>query len=140
MLVTTADNYRRTRARRFTVQGVKARHRRKAERIAPGDRVCWYVVGPAGGFVAAATVTSPVFLDATPIWVSTGRPDRYPWRFKIARDVARAAGDAIPATSIVDRLAFTRRWSRAHWQLAFQGNLHEIGRRDFGVIERALGR
>jgi len=137
MVVTTPENYRRTRARRFTVQGVKARHRRKVERIAPGDRVCWYLVGIAG-FVATATVTSPGFEDARPIWVATGRPDPYPWRFKIARDVVRDPEDAIPAASIVDRLAFTRRWPRAHWRLAFQGNLHEIGRRDFAVIERAL--
>ena len=137
MVVTTPENYRRTRARQFTVQGVKARHRRKAERIAPGDRVCWYLVGIAG-FVATATVTSPAFEDATPIWVSTGRPDPYPWRFKIARGVARDPDDAVPAASIVERLAFPRRWPRAHWRLAFQGNLHEIGRRDFAVIERAL--
>ena len=138
MLVTTPDNYRRTRARRFTVQGVKARHRRNAGHIAPGDRVCWYLVGAHGGFVATATVTSPAFIDTRPIWISTGRPDPYPWRFKIARDVVRDVDQAIPAASLVDRLAFTRRWPPAHWRLAFQGNLHEIGRRDFGVIERAL--
>jgi hypothetical protein len=137
MVVTTRDNYGRTRARRFTVQGVKARHRRKAELIAPGDRVCWYLVG-IGGFVATATVTSPAYEDARPIWVSTGRPDPYPWRFRIARGITRGADDAIPAASLVDRLAFTRRWPRAHWRLAFQGNLHEIGKRDFAVIERAL--
>ena len=137
MLVTTPDNYRRTRARRFAVQGVKSRHRRAAERIAPGDRVCWYLVGIAG-FVATATVTSPAFEDRRPIWVSTGRPDPYPWRFRIARDVVRRTGDTVPAASLAGRLAFTRRWPRAHWRLAFQGNLHEIGRRDFGVIERAL--
>ncbi|HEV2250682.1 MAG TPA: EVE domain-containing protein [Candidatus Limnocylindria bacterium] len=137
MIVTTPDNYARTRARRFTVQGVKARHARKAGRIAPGDRVCWYLVGVAG-FVATATVTSPVFAGTRPIWVSTGRPDPYPWRFRIARDSARRADQAVAAASLVDRLAFTRRWPRAHWRLAFQGNLHEIGRRDFAVIERAL--
>jgi hypothetical protein len=139
MVVTTPDNYGRTRARRFTVQGVKARHRRKAERIAPGDRLCWYLVG-VGGFVATATVTSPAFEDTEPIWVSRspGRPDPYPWRFRIARGVVRDADDVIPAASLVDRLAFARRWPRAHWRLAFQGNLHEIGRRDFTVIERAL--
>ena len=137
MVVTTPDNYQRTRARRFTVQGVKARHKRKAELIAPGDRMCWYLVG-SGGFVATATVTSPAYLDTRPIWVSTGRPDPYPWRFRIARGITRGAEDAIPAVSLVDRLAFTRRWPRAHWRLAFQGNLHEIGKRDFAVIERAL--
>jgi hypothetical protein len=137
MLVTTPDNYGRTRARRFTVQGVKARQKRKAERIAPGDRVCWYLVGVAG-FVATATVTSPAFEDRTPIWISTGRPDAYPWRFTIARDLVRDPADAVAAASLADRLAFARRWPRAHWGLAFQGNLHEIGRRDFAVIERAI--
>ena len=80
-----------------------------------------------------------MFEGRTPIWVSTGRPDAYPWRFRIARDTVRDAADAVPAVSLVDRLAFPRRWPRAHWRLAFQGNLHEIGRRDFAVIERALG-
>jgi hypothetical protein len=137
MLVTTPENYRRTRARHFTVQGVKARHARKAALIAPGDRLCWYLVG-IGGFVATATVSSPAYLTTRPIWVSTGRPDPYPWRFRISRNVVRDTDEAVPAASLVDRLAFTRRWPRAHWRLAFQGNLHEIGRRDFGVIERAI--
>ena len=137
MLVTTPDNYRRTRARRFTIQGVKARHRQLCARIAPGDRVCWYLVG-GRGFVATATVTSPMFEDRRPIWRSTGRADAYPWRFRIARDIARPADDAVPAAGVADRLAFVRRWPRAHRSLAFQGNLHQIGVRDFAVIERAL--
>ena len=139
MIVTTPDNFARTRARRFTVQGVKSRHRRMAGRIAPGDRICWYLVG-AAGFVATATVRSTAYEDPTPVWVSTGRPDPYPWRFRIARDVVRSADDVVPAASLVGRLAFTRRWPTRHWRLAFQGNLHEIGARDFGVIERALAR
>jgi hypothetical protein len=137
MLVTTPHNYARTRAHRFTIQGVKTRHRRKAERIAPGDRICWYLVG-VGGFVATATVASLAFLDTRPIWVSTGMSDPYPCRFKIARDIVLDPKDAVPAAELVDRLAFTRRWPRPHWRLAFQGNLHQIGRRDFSVIERAL--
>src|SRR5258708_35911500 len=107
-----------------------------AARIAPGDRLCWYLVG-VGGFVATATVTSPVFEEHRPIWLSTGRPDPYPWRFRIARGVVRELDDAIPAASVVDPLAFARPWPRTHWRLAFQGNLHQIGRRDFGGIERA---
>ena len=137
MVVTTPENYRRTRARRFRIQGVKSRYRRMAERIAAGDRLCWYLVG-VGGFVATATITSPVFEEHRPIWVSTGRPDPYPWRFRIARGIVRDPDDAIAAASIIDHLTFARRWPRAHWRLAFQGNLHEIGRRDFRVIERAL--
>lgn len=139
MVVTTRENYLRTRARRFTIQGVKARHRAKAERIAPGDRICWYLVRIAG-FAATATVTSPAFEDHRPIWVSRGRPDPYPWRFRIARRVVRPPDRTVPAAMLVARLGFARRWPRAQWPLAFQGNLHEIPGRDFGVIERALRR
>jgi hypothetical protein len=137
MIVTTPENYERTRARRFTVQGVKAAYRPSVMQLRPGDRICWYLVG-GRGFVATADVTSPMFEDSLPIWISAGRPDTYPWRFRITRRVARDVEHAIPAPSIVDRLAFVRRWPPAHWPLAFQGNFHEIGRRDFGVIERAL--
>ena len=139
MVVTTPENYRRTRARRFTVQGVKAAYRPFAEQMRPGDRICWYLVG-GRGFVATADVTSPMFEDRRPIWISTGRPDTYPWRVRISRRIALDIERAIAAPSVIDRLAFVRRWPRAHWPLAFQGNFHEIGCRDFGVIERALAR
>ncbi|HUQ16519.1 MAG TPA: hypothetical protein VM070_01900 [Candidatus Saccharimonadales bacterium] len=139
MLVTTPENYAATRRRRFTVQGVKSRHRRRAETIAPGDRICWYLVG-IGGFAATATVSSPVFEAHEPIWISTGSPDAYPWRFRIRPDVVRRADRAVPARDLVGRLRFTRPWPAAHWRLAFQGNLHLIPAADFAVIERAVGR
>jgi len=93
MIVTSPENYEKTRKLRFTQQGVKGRHRRKAERMAPGDRVCWYLTG-IQSFAATATITSPYFEGAEPIWVSGSRGaaarsgktgDTYPWRFKIRR-------------------------------------------------------
>lgn len=137
MLVTTPENYAATRRRRFTIAGVKSRHRRKAETIAPGDRICWYLVGIAG-FAATATVASPAFEGHEPIWVSTGGPDPYPWRFRIRPDTVRPADRAVPARDLVARLRFVRKWPAAHWRLAFQGNLHQIPAADFAVIERAL--
>lgn len=137
MVVTTAENYAATRRRRFSIQGVKSRHRRRAETIAPGDRVCWYLVG-GGGFVATATVASPAFEGHEPIWASTGRPDPYPWRFRIRPDTVLPAARAVRARDLVSRLRFVRAWPPAHWPLAFQGNLHLIPAADFAVIERAL--
>lgn len=139
MVVTTPENYAATRRRRFTIQGVKSRHRRRAETIAPGDRICWYLVG-LGGFAATATVASPVFEGHEPIWISTGRPDAYPWRFRIRPDTVRRPEHAVPARDLVSRLQFVRPWPATHWRLAFQGNLHEIPAADFSVIERALAR
>src|SRR5688572_16056410 len=121
MVVTSPDNFEATRKRRFTVQGVKSRHRAKAALMAPGDRICWYVTG-VKGFVATATVRSAMFESAEPIWRSDGKnPDIYPWRVKIARDRVRPIAQAAPAEDLVPRLAFTRKWPRANWTLAFQG-------------------
>lgn len=137
MIVTTPENYAATRRRRFTIQGVKSRHRKRAETIVPGDRLCWYLVGN-GGFAGTATVASPVFEGYEPIWASAGRPDPYPWRFRIRPDTVLRADRAVPARDLVSRLRFVRPWPPAHWALAFQGNLHRIPAVDFAVIERAV--
>ena len=166
MIVTSPDNYERTRKLRFTQQGVKSRHRRKAERMAPGDRVCWYLTG-IQSFAATATITSPYFEGSEPIWVSGKEEERgaapprratppavsgsrgaaarssktgdtYPWRFKIKKDHAVDPGRAITAESLLAKLAFVKRWPKRYWRLAFQGNVHELDAKDFDVIEAAV--
>jgi len=166
MIVTSPENYERTRKLRFTQQGVKSRHRRRAERMAPGDRVCWYLTG-IQSFAATATITSPYFEGHEPIWVSdeekergaasprrATRPalsvsrgaaarlsktgDTYPWRFKIKKDHAVDPDRAIRAESLLGKLAHVKRWPKEHWRLAFQGNVHELDAADFGVIEEAI--
>lgn len=137
MVVTSPENYERTRKRRFTVQGVKSRHRRKAERMAAGDRLCWYLTG-RGAFAATATIRSSYFEGREPIWVSEKTGDTYPWRVRIAKDRALAAERAVPAEPLSAGLRFVQRWPAEHWRLAFQGNLHELDAADFSVIERAV--
>jgi len=137
MIVTSPDNYEKTRTLRFTQQGVKSRHRRKAERMAPGDRVCWYLTG-IQAFAATATITSPYFEGSEPIWVSEKTGDTYPWRFKIKKDHAVDPERAIKAESLLAKLAHVKRWPKEHWRLAFQGNVHELDAKDFAVIEAAI--
>ncbi len=137
MVVTSPDNFARTRRLRFTQQGVKRRHRAKALRMAPGDRICWYVTR-VRGFAATATVVSPCFTGTQRIWVSEGAPDAYPWRVRIRRDHAVPVARAVPAATLAARLRFVRRWPASRWGLAFQGNLHELGAADFARIERAV--
>src|SRR5438128_10997590 len=139
MIVTSPDNYERTRKLGFTQQGVKSRHRRKAERMAPGDRVCWYLTG-IQSFAATATITSPYFEGAEPIWVSRSEKtgDTYPWRFKIKKDHAVGPDRAIAAESLLARLAHVKRWPTQHCRLALQGHVHELDAKDFAVIEAAI--
>ncbi len=143
MIVTSRDNYATTKALGFTVQGVKSRHRRKAERMAPGDRVCWYLTG-VQSFAATATLTSTFFEGRDPIWVSETTGDPYPWRFRIEKDHAVAPDEAddqgrlVSAASLLPALVFVKKWPAAHWRLAFQGNLHELSAEDFSTIEHAI--
>jgi hypothetical protein len=139
MIVTSPGNYERTRALRFRQQGMKRRHLRKAERMAPGDGICWYVTG-AQTFAATGTITSAYFEGADRIWISDGAPDLYPWRVRIKKERAVAPGRGVPAASLVPRLRFVRRWPRASWHLAFQGNVHELEHADYALIARALER
>jgi hypothetical protein len=139
MIVTSPDNYERTRKLGFTLQGVKTRHRRKAERMAEGDRICWYLTG-LRSFAATGTITSRYFEGTEPIWISENTGDMYPWRFNITKDHALDPDHAVPATSLLDSLAFVKRWPPQHWSLAFQGNVHELADVDFAAIERAIER
>jgi hypothetical protein len=137
MIVTSPENYEKTRKLKFTQQGVKSRHRRKAERMTPGDRVCWYLTG-IQAFAATATITSPYFEGSEAIWISEKTGDTYPWRFKIKKDHAVDPESAVPAVSLLEKLEHVKRWPKEHWRLAFQGNVHELDVKDFGRIEAAI--
>ncbi len=139
MIVTSPSNFERTRKLRFTQQGMKRKHLRKAERMSAGDRMCWYVTGTQT-FAATATLTSPFFEGARKIWVSDGAPDDYPWRVRIKKERALSPARGVPAADLVPKLRFVRKWPHASWHLAFQGNVHELPAEDFALIARAVAK
>ncbi|MCC6314649.1 MAG: EVE domain-containing protein, partial [Thermomicrobiales bacterium] len=65
IIVGSPDNFERTAALGFTVQGIKSRHRKKAERMEPGDKLVFYLTGKKA-FAAVATVESPYFESSEP--------------------------------------------------------------------------
>src|SRR4051794_41874502 len=80
MIVMSPENFEITRERGLDLVGLKSRHRKKAERMALGDRVLFYVAG-SQVFPLTASVASTFFEDHSPIWISTERrPDVSPWR------------------------------------------------------------
>ena len=137
MIVTSPANYERTRALRFTQQGMKKKHLRKAERMSPGDGMVWYVTGEQT-FAAVATITSPFFESSKKIWVSDGAPDIYPWRVRTKKVRALSPEGGVKAASLVPKLKFVRKWPKASWHLAFQGNVHELPAEDFALIAHAV--
>lgn len=139
MVVTSPDNFRKTRELGFTIQGLKSRHRRRVETMRVGDRVLYYVTGRMA-FSATVTVASPMYEDHTPIWRSARRDEDYPWRVHIRPDVLLEEADWIPAKDLAYRLDYVRKWPPEHWTLAFQGHIHALPRNDFAIVEEEIAR
>ena len=139
MIVSSPENIRRTREHGYTVQGVKAGHRRRAESMRTGDRLLYYVTGRMA-FAGAVTVTSEMFEDHQPIWRSARRDEDYPWRVRIRPDLVLDESEWISARDLAFRLDYVSKWAPEDWSLAFQGHLHQIPRTDFTIIEAEFRR
>lgn len=140
IVVGSPDNFERTEALSFTVQGMKSRHRKKAGRMKAGDKIVYYLTG-VKAFGGIATITSPYFESHDRIWQS-GDPKKetedYPFRVNIEPDVMLTAKTATPAEPIARHMTYVSKWPAANWTLAFQGNVHEIGEDDYALIRDAI--
>jgi hypothetical protein len=137
LLVTSPENIEITRKLGFTMQGIKSRHRKKAERMQPGDRMVLYATGRQA-FAFTATITSPYWEEHSPVWDGRKKGEDYPFRVRIRPDVVLPEHAYVPAVTLLPELEFPRKWPAEHWQLAFQGNVHLISEADFARIEAAL--
>jgi len=140
LVVTSPENFERTRQRGFTVQGFKEHHRRRVERLADGDRLAYYLTG-LGCFSGTTIVSSGLFEERSRIWHSPGHPDEvYPWRVRVVGDLAPPLSLCPQAKDLVADLRFVRKWPAPHWRLAFQGMLRELPAADFDMIRDELGK
>lgn len=136
MIVSNAENFRRTQDLGFTVQGLKLQQRRKLQRVGPGDRVLFYVSG-IRRFTATATVTSSYFQEETAIWDHEGGAS-WPYRIQIKPEIALEDAQYIDANMLAPRLEYVKRWPPENWYMAFQGNLHLLPKSDFLLIEEEM--
>ena len=139
MLVSGADNFEVSRVMGFTVAGMKERHRKKAERVQAGDRVLFYLTG-IQKFGGTATATDTYFEDrGNRIWQSKKVGEYpYPWRFPIKPDLILRPEQFVSAERMLPELEWVKKWPPAHWQLAFQGNVHVLSDADFQRIEEGI--
>lgn len=140
IIVGSPDNFARTRELDFTLQGIKSRHRKKAERMKPGDKIVYYLTG-LKAFGGIATITSTYVESHEPIWKS-GDPKKdaedYPFRVQIEPDLILEEGAAVPAEPIAREMVYVSKWPANNWTLAFQGNVHVIGEEDYTLIRSAI--
>jgi predicted RNA-binding protein len=146
ILVSSRDNLAATQAHDFTVQGMKSRHRKKAEQMKPGDKLIFYLTGKKV-FAATATVTSEYFEGDDLIWTSKntkrdGSPENYPFRVKIEPELVADEEAWIDAEPVARQMIHASRWPEKNWTLAFQGNVHLVPADDYelihGLLERSI--
>lgn len=140
VVVSGPEIFAKTRDLGFTRHGFKSTRRNMAKSIQPGDRLAFYVTGRKQ-FAAIARVTSPVVEEHTRIWESAKKPaEMYPFRAAIEPLVLLAEEDWLDAEPYHERFAWTQRWPRANWTLAYQGNLHEVPEADMDLLEAEMKR
>lgn len=140
LLVSSPENFERSRTIDFATTAMKSRHRRKWERVEPGDRVFYYLTGEKaiGGM---SRVTGAPFESHDRIWGSASKPlEDYPWRFPTEPIAILDAGAYVPAEPLARRMEYTKRWPADNWTLAFQGNVHELSDEDADLVEAAITR
>jgi hypothetical protein len=138
IIVGSPDNFEKTRELGFSIQGMKTRQRRKAERMEAGDQFVWYITGDQA-FAGYATITGPSFEDHDLIWSSGKKKDEdYPWRVPIGKEVTLPRDGWVPAEGLARKLTYVQKWPAEHWRLAFQGNVHEIPEGDFETLRSEI--
>jgi len=107
--------------------------------VRAGDTVLYYLTGRKS-IAGLAEVLGPATVDHHPIWSSTRPGEDYPFRFPI-RPVAIAADPSaeVSVERFVELLRHAAKWPRAHWTLAFQGNVHILPEEDHALLAQALG-
>src|SRR5438309_9916417 len=140
LITLSPENYAITRDQHFALLGLRSRHRKKAERVALGDRVLYYVLTERL-FPATATVTSAYFEDRHPIWINhERRDDPFPYRVHTQANLVLEAGEGLDAEAIAPRLLYLKRWAPEQWFLALQGTVHLLSSQDFLLVEREMER
>ncbi|HEY2770167.1 MAG TPA: hypothetical protein VGI87_06350 [Solirubrobacteraceae bacterium] len=138
ILTCSPKNVAATRAHGFSVIGFKDRNRRRAGRIEPGDRIVLYATGVMA-FAGSIRVEGEMFCDDSRIWAWRPEgPDPYPWRFPTSPEYVLDEDEWIPAVTFVDQLDHIQKWPRAHWTLAFQGQVRPVSAHDGQVLADRL--
>ena len=139
MVSTTLDDFEVTRDRGFSIFGMGARYRRRAQRMQPDDRMLLYV-RQLRKWTGVVSVTSEYFEDRSPIWNVGTRGENYPYRVKIKPEIVLREEDYIDALLIAPRMEYLKRWLPETWPLAFFDTLHLIPQKDFNLIEGEMKR
>jgi len=137
IITTSPKNFdidRKTRG--FTVQGLKDKHKKTAQKWRPGDRIIYYI-NKIGKFGAIAEITSGYYRDEAKIW--TEDDELWPTRAKSKPIIVLERDEYLDVRRYIDKLSFIKeKFSPEYWGLAFQGSVREIPEEDYQFIESEM--
>lgn len=129
------------------IAAMKAKRKSFADKVEVGDKVAFYLT-KIGKFGGIAEFTSKVKEDKTKIFeeekpgpsfakASEGK-ETHPWRFDVKFEVALDEKSYVPAENFKNKLEYLKKWPKKYWKLGFQGNVHEITKKDYQTLLREL--
>ena len=139
MVAVAPEYYDACREQGFTLLGMGRTQRKRVQRMEVGDRVLFYV-NQRMVFGATASVMSTYFEDEAAVWPSPDPEEKFAWRVRTKPDCVTDDEHAIDARFIAPRMEYVKKWAPEQWPLAFQGLLHLVPKRDFGLIEHEMRR
>ena len=139
MFVESPENFDIIKEMGFTLFGMGPKYRRRVDRMAPNDRVLFYVKG-IRKWPATATITSRGFQDDSSVFKPESRGEKFNYRVKLTPDIVLDEHDYIDAMLIAPRLEYLKRWAPEDWPLAFYDRLHLLPQKDFRLIEGEMER
>jgi len=137
LLVGSESNYLVSKDRNFNVAGMKARWKKAASEVRPGDTVFFYLIG-LQVIAGECKVSSEAYFDESPIWDCTKLDEQYPWRFNTEPVVMREPGNYLSVKDFLAEYEYAKKWSPQRSSLAFQGNVHRLNDHDYELIHRHL--
>ena len=139
MVVQNRENFEISKRMGLTVHGLRHRHRRRAERMNPDDKVLFYI-SDLRKWGAIATIKSHSYEEDSEVWKPIPRGERFPYRVKLEPDMVLNEDDYLDGLQLGPRLEYVKRWPPEDWYLAFFETLHLIPQRDFRLIEGEMKR
>lgn len=118
----------------FTVQGLKARHKKTVMKFQPGDKVVYYI-NQISKLGAIATITSGFYYDdKTKIW--TDEDEIWPSRARSKPEIVLEDDELLDIKRLIKHLAFIK--DKDHWSLFVRGSVRKIPEEDYLLIESEM--
>ena len=137
LLVGSESNWLLSKERGYNVAGMKARWKKAASEVRPGDTVLFYLIG-LQVIAGECNVTGEAYYDESPIWDCTKVDEQYPWRFPTEPVAIREQGSYLSVKDFLADYKYATKWTPQRWTLAFQGNVHRLNDHDYELIHNQL--